>query len=170
MNLFKVNGELKHRNKLLHGYRAMRVANAKKAWEDSKRTEWEALDISDVFIANPDYVDEATTPDVNPNIVNDAYVEFDVWLNETNVTPAVDATYDENGVELTAYEPEIIEYVNGEFVTPDIPESEDRKSTRLNSSHTVISYAVFCLTKKKMLNYSYILLHYTHIHLQLPTQ
>src|SRR5438034_6287726 len=26
--------------------------------------------------------------------------------------------------------------------------SEDRKSTRLNSSHTVISYAVFCLKKK----------------------
>src|SRR5260221_4729277 len=26
--------------------------------------------------------------------------------------------------------------------------SGDRKSTRLNSSHTVISYAVFCLTKK----------------------
>src|SRR5260221_9006969 len=28
-------------------------------------------------------------------------------------------------------------------------EAEDRKSTRLNSSHTVISYAVFCLKKKK---------------------
>src|SRR5438132_5983388 len=28
----------------------------------------------------------------------------------------------------------------------------DRKSTRLNSSHTVISYAVFCLKKKN--NYS----------------
>src|SRR5438132_5926174 len=27
-------------------------------------------------------------------------------------------------------------------------ESEDRKSTRLNSSHTVNSYAVFCLKKK----------------------
>src|SRR6476646_11649377 len=27
----------------------------------------------------------------------------------------------------------------------------DRKSTRLNSSHTVISYAVFCLKKKKQL-------------------
>src|SRR5260221_7779218 len=26
----------------------------------------------------------------------------------------------------------------------------DRKSTRLNSSHTVISYAVFCLKKKKI--------------------
>src|SRR5437588_1843012 len=30
---------------------------------------------------------------------------------------------------------------------PQIP--LDRKSTRLNSSHTVISYAVFCLKKKK---------------------
>src|SRR2546426_8030345 len=28
-------------------------------------------------------------------------------------------------------------------------ESSDRKSTRLNSSHLVISYAVFCLKKKK---------------------
>src|SRR5476649_1239969 len=27
--------------------------------------------------------------------------------------------------------------------------TRDRKSTRLNSSHTVISYAVFCLKKKK---------------------
>src|SRR5438045_7425370 len=29
------------------------------------------------------------------------------------------------------------------------PLSEDRKSTRLNSSHLGISYAVFCLKKKK---------------------
>src|SRR5215204_6968456 len=29
----------------------------------------------------------------------------------------------------------------------------DRKSTRLNSSHTVISYAVFCLKKKKKKKY-----------------
>src|SRR5260221_4424326 len=28
----------------------------------------------------------------------------------------------------------------------------DRKSTRLNSSHTVISYAVFCLKKKKKIS------------------
>src|SRR5438034_7710252 len=28
--------------------------------------------------------------------------------------------------------------------------SQDRKSTRLNSSHTVISYAVFCLKKKNL--------------------
>src|SRR5256885_11673556 len=29
------------------------------------------------------------------------------------------------------------------------PPGTDRKSTRLNSSHLVISYAVFCLKKKK---------------------
>src|SRR5688500_20375906 len=29
------------------------------------------------------------------------------------------------------------------------PRNPDRKSTRLNSSHLVISYAVFCLKKKK---------------------
>src|SRR2546426_8854011 len=31
-------------------------------------------------------------------------------------------------------------------------EPQDRKSTRLNSSHLVISYAVFCLKKKKTIN------------------
>src|SRR5256885_11980099 len=30
---------------------------------------------------------------------------------------------------------------------------QDRKSTRLNSSHLVISYAVFCLKKKKKIIY-----------------
>src|SRR5438034_9462455 len=33
-------------------------------------------------------------------------------------------------------------------VAPGVAQ-QDRKSTRLNSSHTVISYAVFCLKKKK---------------------
>src|SRR5256885_9876746 len=31
----------------------------------------------------------------------------------------------------------------------DVASVRDRKSTRLNSSHLVISYAVFCLKKKK---------------------
>src|SRR5256885_7045470 len=39
--------------------------------------------------------------------------------------------------------------VEGEVVHPDaVAEDRDRKSTRLNSSHLVISYAVFCLKKK----------------------
>src|SRR5688500_20044579 len=39
----------------------------------------------------------------------------------------------------------------GEIAFEDVVE-EDRKSTRLNSSHLVISYAVFCLKKKKCNN------------------
>src|SRR2546422_3891282 len=35
---------------------------------------------------------------------------------------------------------------------PKLPERTDRKSTRLNSSHGYISYAVFCLKKKKKNN------------------
>src|SRR2546430_5996024 len=35
----------------------------------------------------------------------------------------------------------------------------DRKSTRLNSSHSQISYAVFCLKKKKYTLYFYVSFH-----------
>src|SRR5256885_9518884 len=38
--------------------------------------------------------------------------------------------------------------LEGDPGRPDAPR-RDRKSTRLNSSHLVISYAVFCLKKKK---------------------
>src|SRR3712207_8165617 len=46
---------------------------------------------------------------------------------------------------------------DGEYVIPrviysDAYFSEDRKSTRLNSSHANISYAVFCLKTKKTNN------------------
>src|SRR5438552_13090749 len=42
-----------------------------------------------------------------------------------------------------------IEVPFGSFL-PVIRLNEDRKSTRLNSSHQIISYAVFCLKKKKI--------------------
>src|SRR5438874_10654904 len=45
----------------------------------------------------------------------------------------------------------------GLLVTQSNPardDGEDRKSTRLNSSHVEISYAVFCLKKKKKIRYS----------------
>src|SRR5438034_7780776 len=38
------------------------------------------------------------------------------------------------------------DYLPAQLTSEDYP---DRKSTRLNSSHTVISYAVFCLKKKR---------------------
>ena len=36
----------------------------------------------------------------------------------------------------------------GKILVPDQASAKDRKSTRLNSSHKPISYAVFCLKKK----------------------
>src|SRR2546429_4337230 len=41
---------------------------------------------------------------------------------------------------------------------------QDRKSTRLNSSHGYISYAVFCLKKKKKKNKTVTLLSSNHDH------
>src|SRR5690625_6089782 len=35
------------------------------------------------------------------------------------------------------------------YLSHEVPEAKDRKSARLNSSHVAISYAVFCLKKKK---------------------
>src|SRR5437867_10108545 len=50
--------------------------------------------------------------------------------------------------------------VQGEVIYENVgfgynPERIDRKSTRLNSSHRTISYAVFCLKKKKKLKRPY---------------
>src|SRR5687768_18236643 len=39
-----------------------------------------------------------------------------------------------------------------ELIEPPISDDGDRKSTRLNSSHGYISYAVFCLKKKRNTN------------------
>src|SRR5256885_16685762 len=36
-----------------------------------------------------------------------------------------------------------------QYLTLPLSDPQDRKSTRLNSSHLVISYAVFCLKKKR---------------------
>src|SRR3712207_8471311 len=47
------------------------------------------------------------------------------------------------------------------------PDGKDRKSTRLNSSHANISYAVFCLKKKNKL-YSFFFLHVFHHLITLP--
>src|SRR5262245_65186797 len=46
---------------------------------------------------------------------------------------------------------DVATYCLGQAVGGDVG-AEDRKSTRLNSSHLGISYAVFCLKKKKKKN------------------
>src|SRR2546427_2221262 len=68
-------------------------------------------------------------------------------------------SYQPSGVEPDAYEVSFHED-RAEFIrrdrtlttTLDVVVSPDRKSTRLNSSHSQISYAVFCLKKKKTIS------------------
>src|SRR5207244_9577073 len=43
----------------------------------------------------------------------------------------------------------VVQHVVDVELRPNHDVAEDRKSTRLNSSHQIISYAVFCLNKKK---------------------
>src|SRR5256885_6192416 len=51
----------------------------------------------------------------------------------------------------SATSPRFVETIprHGYRFVADVHSLRDRKSTRLNSSHLVISYAVFCLKKKK---------------------
>src|SRR5438094_1887196 len=55
---------------------------------------------------------------------------------------------DEKGLEFAKKKPEAVKAYMRTFSEPRL----DRKSTRLNSSHRTISYAVFCLKKKKTKN------------------
>src|SRR5438132_3196072 len=62
----------------------------------------------------------------------------------------VDRLLDKTPQEIRSYYDEMVyQYTLPETLCSDIT---DRKSTRLNSSHTVISYAVFCLKKKNKEN------------------
>src|SRR3712207_8848006 len=80
-------------------------------------------------------------------------------------------TFSETFIELGEEEEELYStrlsvYPQNATFLPDFPRSseiltqmwEDRKSTRLNSSHANISYAVFCLKKKNLIIYKHLYL------------
>src|SRR3712207_6848962 len=50
---------------------------------------------------------------------------------------------------LRSFDDELSRLADGHLPLAGLDVYEDRKSTRLNSSHANISYAVFCLKKKK---------------------
>src|SRR5205809_1855272 len=78
----------------------------------------------------------------HPVCLHDALPIFYARDGQVVARPRADA--DEDGV--VALRDQVID---GE-VAPEL-HVPDRKSTRLNSSHGYISYAVFCLTKKNIL-------------------
>src|SRR3712207_7049567 len=66
-----------------------------------------------------------------------------IWLNEALLSPTALGRWSRPTISLTK-----LTLAGWSSANPSAARS-DRKSTRLNSSHANISYAVFCLKKKK---------------------
>src|SRR5207249_2591778 len=82
--------------------------------------------------------------------------DFTVSLSEVNVTRREQTAVDEAGEEKGRSRDHLLDvHVAAVLAGRDRPQArrgparKDRKSTRLNSSHVSISYAVFCLKKKR---------------------
>src|SRR5699024_11486930 len=75
--------------------------------------------------------------------------EFEVDLKQTLKAESNYSHWDKQSLNevMTLIEPY---WDSHELDIEEYIETQDRKSTRLNSSHVSISYAVFCLKKKKL--------------------
>src|SRR5438105_12014959 len=72
------------------------------------------------------------------------------WPNGAKVAVCLSWDMDNETFEIAAGHSAPVLLSQGEYgFTEGLPRIIDRKSTRLNSSHEWISYAVFCLKKKK---------------------
>src|SRR5690625_5563724 len=72
------------------------------------------------------------------------FIFLNLWEQKDKSSKAVDVTtLSEKTIDETVIAPGKLIFANKEAIY-----LEDRKSTRLNSSHVAISYAVFCLKKK----------------------
>src|SRR5699024_12677642 len=78
------------------------------------------------------------------------FIEILEQLKENYVDPISDKDLMTNAIKgmLSGLDPHSTFYTQDEYESAK-ESTSDRKSTRLNSSHVSISYAVFCLKKKK---------------------
>src|SRR5690625_6214912 len=70
--------------------------------------------------------------------------------HDLNLSQTQESVLRESRTGLEQVKDAIIEYIASQW-----DQTQDRKSTRLNSSHVAISYAVFCLKKKRTDKHEY---------------
>src|SRR5690554_7503621 len=86
-------------------------------------------------------------PQVSDDLAKTIGFKFTLYNDEKKEWEKVKIVGFTNEVSAILVPSSFMEYGNKNFPT-SVP--ADRKSTRLNSSHVRISYAVFCLKKKKI--------------------
>src|SRR5688572_32249047 len=92
------------------------------------------------------------TTEIYPLSLHDALPIF-AYTPVPNYNGADAFTYtlsDGNGTATATVDVTVTSANDGPVAVNDVAATADRKSTRLNSSHSQISYAVFCLKKKKI--------------------
>src|SRR5688572_32463478 len=97
------------------------------------------------LVAVKEMINSAPDPLVRETIVQN--FEREANLLATLQHPSIPRISDYFTVESRSYL--VLEFIHGKDMEAIINDAKDRKSTRLNSSHSQISYAVFCLKKKK---------------------
>jgi len=105
--------------------------------------------MSNINVRSPYYITTGTVTGLNSTTI-EIYIYTGARITDRPSTP----TYNLEGFaiknEVTFEIGELIkDYISQTFTGTYSTSILDRKSTRLNSSHLVISYAVFCLKKKK---------------------
>src|SRR6478672_13096428 len=90
-------------------------------------------------------------------MVRSVFVFFFFFFNDTATTEIYTLSLHDA---LPIWAPPCAGHEPAEAITVPLGEPRmrpDRKSTRLNSSHDQISYAVFCLKKKKKINFRFLM-------------
>ncbi len=119
INLYKVNGQIKARTKLLADYTEAIVANAKQAWLKDRKAEYDEL--------YPKYsievtIDELTEEEVEKQVEIEYEHTFDTWLLETEVVePAVEEIRNEYNIVEVPYKSEVTKLLR-EFIVPEVTE------------------------------------------------
>src|SRR5690625_446256 len=110
----------------------------------------EADDGREVQAIVDEHKPEVVLMDINMPEVNGIEATKSLLENNSDIKVIILSIHDDESYVTHALQTGAQGYLLKEMDTESLMDAIDRKSTRLNSSHVAISYAVFCLKKKKI--------------------